>query len=67
MQHLPKPKHGRCAAHRPLDAKHDFDPVSGHCIHGCGNCDDGRIVNMLTGSTFIPGATAPDELDWTNA
>jgi hypothetical protein len=24
--------------------RHRYDPVSGWCVHGCGNRDDGRVV-----------------------
>jgi hypothetical protein len=25
--------------------RHRYDPVSGWCVHGCGNRNDGRVVS----------------------
>lgn len=39
---------------------HMFSPVSGWCVHGCGVRDDGRVVNVLTGSVIAPGPHGVD-------
>jgi len=39
---------------------HDFDPVSGWCVHGCGNRQDGRQVT--NGGTELAAGTEQDTL-----
>lgn len=42
---------------------HRFDFVSGYCVHGCGNREDGRIVSR-EGNVIAPGPNyTPEELD----
>lgn len=47
----------RCAFHRPIDARHEFDSTSGWCVHGCGARDDGMLVRTVTGKVLRPGPT----------
>ena len=35
--------------------KHDFDWYSGWCRNGCGNRDDGRVINMRSGDVIHRG------------
>ena len=47
-----------CQPHR-ADLGHDFDAVSGWCVHGCGVRDDGRIVNVRSGSPVRTASHQP--------
>lgn len=38
---------------------HDYDPVSGWCLHNCGHRDDGRIV--VNGIEKYPGPDYPPD------
>lgn len=44
----------RCLAYRGPDAEHEFHPVSGWCIYGCGLRQDGRH-HTTAGSVIDPG------------
>jgi hypothetical protein len=53
----------KCLAYRGPDAKHEYHPTSGWCIHGCGNRDDGRLVWMTGGTVVNPGPEyTPEQL-----
>lgn len=48
---------------RHFSTGHTFDEVSGWCIHGCGQRDDGRLVKVHKGE-ILPGPTyTPQQLD----
>lgn len=52
----------RCLARLGPDAKHDFHPVSGWCLNGCGLRQDGRL-QTTAGSVIDPGPTYyPEDL-----
>lgn len=38
---------------------HQFDTISGYCVHGCGNREDGRIVSR-EGNVIAPGPEHTD-------
>lgn len=40
--------------------KHDFDYYSGWCRNGCGNRNDGRVINR-GGTVLYPGPTYTEE------
>jgi len=44
----------KCLAYRGPDAEHEFDPVSGWCLYGCGLRQDGRHLTPA-GTVIDPG------------
>jgi len=51
----------QCKPHRiGRGLSHSFDPLSGWCIFGCGNRDDGRIVTFA-GQVIEKGPTYTGE------
>lgn len=45
-----------------ISRTHKFDEVSGWCVYGCGNRDDGRAVSR-SGVILDSGVRRPNELD----
>lgn len=53
----------KCWAYRGPDAKHDFHPVSGWCVWGCGRRDDGYQINPVSATTIVPAPEyTPEQL-----
>jgi len=52
----------KCRTYRGPDARHEFDPLSGWCIYGCGTRDDNRIT-YRSGDIANPGPEyTPDDI-----